>query len=118
MKLNPDYLFDTRRRTSLKFSVSYEKDAIKDSQAKQLIKPLPNRTKLRENRYLKLDMCQKNINVSVNDFTLAVTSMCILLDPPSIKIQSKPYPTKRIVRRAKAVYCHAQTVALTQLPTR
>ena len=37
-----DYLFDKNwRTTSLKFSISYEKDTTKDFEAKQLIKPWP-----------------------------------------------------------------------------
>ena len=40
-----DYLFDKNRRTSLKFSLSYEKqDVIKDSESKQLIKTVTNQT--------------------------------------------------------------------------
>ena len=40
-----NYFFDkNRRNSSLKFSVSYEKDTAKDSEAKQLIKPWPYRT--------------------------------------------------------------------------
>ena len=50
MKLIADYLFDKNPRTSyLKFSVSYEKDATKDSEAKQLIKPWPTKTIPNEN---------------------------------------------------------------------
>ena len=48
------YVYKNRRTSSLKFSVSYEKDTTKDSESKQLIQPWPNRTKPREFRFLKL----------------------------------------------------------------
>ena len=44
MQLIADYLFNKNRRTSsIKFSVSYEKDTTKDSEARQLIKSWPTK---------------------------------------------------------------------------
>ena len=47
-------------RTSLKLSVSYEKDTTEDSEAKELIKSYqPNQTKPREIHYLKQHIDRK-----------------------------------------------------------
>ena len=52
-----DYLFDKNQRaSSIKFSVSYEKDTTKDSEARQLIKAWPNQNHTEPKRtktYLK-----------------------------------------------------------------
>ena len=48
-------VLQNRRTSSIKFSVSYEKDTTKDSRTRQLIKPWPTRTKplTNQNCYLK-----------------------------------------------------------------
>ena len=58
----------------LKFSVSYEKDTTKYSEAKQLIKPWPHRTKRGEIRYLKLGIVQMHWKEVDVFFRLKMTS--------------------------------------------